>query len=182
MIYNPGKGNLVNTIQNQTINGIKNFTSVPTVNNQNVLISGQNSFQVRFNHNQMNMNNNTYFFSNLHGIDASTGSSTQRRMTMMQPCQARYASWSTYTVLAREQDSTTNQSTGYFVNNTTNESGIITTQLRHATNATLATFTGAITPPIDINFGDQVQIVLKVPNYATGMSGVNNAVDITFYN
>jgi len=173
--------NLVYNTGNQTISGVKNFASLLTVNNTGVLLSGQNSFQITFNHDEMNMNNNTFYFSNLHGLDASQGS-TQRRMTIMQPCQARYASWSTYTVLAREQDSTTNPSTGYFVNNTTNASGIITTQLRHALNATLATFTGAINPPVNVNFGDQVQLVLRVPNYIIGMTGVNNTVDVTFYN
>ena len=166
---------------NETISGVKNFTSTPTVNNTGVLLSGQNSFQKTFNHDVMNMNNNTYFFSNLHGLDASI-TSNQRRMIMMQSCQARYASWNTFTAVAREQDSINNPSTGYFVNNTTNVSGVITNQYRHAVNGTFYSFTGAINPPIDINFGDKVQIGLRVPNYTIGMSAVHNTVDITFFN
>jgi hypothetical protein len=169
------------TFGNQTISGVKTFATRPTVNGTGVLLSGQNTFHITFTHGQMDMNNNSYYFSTLQSLTAAQ-ITTRRRITMMQNCQARYACWSTFTLFAREQDSTTNPSTGYFVNNTTNESGIITTQLRHAGNGTLATFTGEITPPIDINFGDQVQLVLNVPNYTIGMSGVNNAVDVTFYN
>ena len=161
--------------------GVVALTNRPTVNGTGVLLSGQNTFVVSFTHDEMNMNNNSYFFSNLNGIDASTNKDT-RTMTMMQPCQARFAAWSTYTRVAREQDSTTNPSTGYFINNTTNTSGVITNQYRHAVNGTFYSFTGAINPPIDINFGDKVQIGLRVPNYTIGMSAVHNTVDITFFN
>jgi hypothetical protein len=172
------------TFGNQTISGVKTFASRPTVNGTGVLLSGEASagqgvFITTFTHDNTNMNNNTYHFANLQALDASV-ISTQRRVTMMQKCKAKYASWGTYTAVAREQDSTTNQSTGYFVNNTTNMSGIISTQIRHAANATLAIFTGEITPNIDINFGDRVQLILRVPNYIIGMTGVSNSVDVTF--
>jgi hypothetical protein len=167
------------TFDNQTISGVKTFASRPTVNDTGVLLSGEGVFITTFTHDNTNMNNNTYHFANLQALDASV-ISTQRRVTMMQKCKAKYASWGTYTSVAREQDSTTNQSTGYFVNNTTNMSGIISTQIRHAANGTLAIFTGEITPNIDINFGDRVQLILRVPNYIIGMSGVSNSVDVTF--
>jgi len=162
--------------------GYLNLDVRPFVNGTGVSLVGQEHgiFLSKFTHNNTNMNNNTYYFSDLGSLGASTASS-QRRSTLMQKCQARYATWSTYTVTAKENDSTNDFSTGYFINNTTNVSGIITTQLRHSDNQTLAVFTGAINPPVDINFGDQVQIALMVPNYETGMSGVNNSVDVTFF-
>lgn len=154
----------------------------PRVNGTGVSLIGEEHgiFLSKFTHNNTDMNNNAYYFSDLASLGASTDSS-QRKSTLMQKCQARYATWSTYTVTAKENDSTNDFSTGYFINNTTNVSGIITTQLRHSNNQTLAVFTGAINPPVDINFGDQVQIALMVPNYGTGMAGVNNSVDVTFF-
>jgi len=152
----------------------------PRLSNIVYTTGNQSVFTSTFTHINANMNNNTYYFSSLQALDPSTNTA-QRRTTMMQKCKATFASWSTYTTVAKEQDSTTSQSTGYFINNTTNTTGIISTQIRHTLNSTLATFTGAINPPININFGDQVQLALKVPNYATGMSGVTNSVDVTFF-
>jgi hypothetical protein len=161
-------------------NGNVSLTNRPTVNGTGVLLSGQGIFKSTFTHADTNMNNDTYYFANLYALNASVNK-TQRVNHIMQKCKAVFASWNTYTILAREQDSTINKCTGYFINNTTTTTGTISTQIRHTSNGTLATFTGAINPPIDINFGDQVQLALKVPSYATGMSGVINAVDVTFF-
>jgi hypothetical protein len=161
-------------------NGNVSLTNRPTVNGTGVLLSGQGIFKSTFAHADTNMNNDTYYFAHLYGLNASVNK-TQRVNHIMQKCKAVFASWDTYTILAREQDSTINKCTGYFINNTTTTTGTISTQIRHTLNGTLATFTGAINPPIDINFGDQVQLALKVPSYATGMSGVINAVDVTFF-
>ena len=131
------------------------------------------------------MNNDTYYFANLQNTPAidsyANDNISPLEVVMMQKCKAKYASWATYTLDAPEGDSITNPSTGYFINNTTNISGIISAQIRHETNAISTIFTGEITPNIDINFGDRVQIGLSVPNYATGMSGVGNVVDVTFF-
>jgi len=164
----------------KNIMGYLDFTDLGDINTKINSLTGQNTFVNTFSHDEMNMNNNTFYFSNLEGLDASPTSS-QRRSTFMRKCKAKYAAWSTYTVNAKENDSTSIFSTGYFINNTTSMTGTISTQIRHTVNSTLAVFTGEITPNIDINFGDQVQIALKVPNYGTGMSGVHNAVDVTFF-
>lgn len=170
--------NLIYNTGDQTISGIKTFDSTPNVNGTPFSLSGSNVFVVRFDHNITNMNNNTYFFSNLSNLGAST-TSAQRSMNFMQRGQARFASWNTYAT-GREQDSTNLFSSGYFVNNTTNISGLISDRIRHAANLSLYNFTGAIIPAVNVNFGDKVQIVFRVPNYTTGMSDTHNAVDVTF--
>lgn len=177
--FHVGGTTAARTIARIDSSGMNIVSGTFRVNDSGVLLEGRGVFTTTFTHDNTNMNNNTYYFSNLQALDASVNS-TQRRMSMMQKCKAKYASWGTYTAVAREQDSTTNPSTGYFVNNTTNMSGIISTQIRHPSNATLAIFTGEITPNIDINFGDRIQLAFRVPNYATGMSGVSNSVDVTF--
>lgn len=161
------------------------FNNRPTINGTGILLSGEHRFVSTFTHDHtnMNMNNDAYYFGNLQNvgaIESSFNNFLPIGVVMMQKCKAKYASWTTYTTGAIEGDSIINPSTGYFINNTTNMSGIISAQIRHETYLP-ATFTGEITPNIDINFGDRVQIGLSVPNYETGMSGVGNVVDITFF-
>ena len=160
-------------------NGTVYLTNRPMINGSGVALTGENIFLSRFNHDTSNMNNNIYYFSNLDNLGIST-SPNERKMTFMQKCQARYGAWHTYAT-GREQDSTSLFSTGYFVNTTTNQRGLISNTIRHSANLNLFTYTGLITPPVNVNFGDQVQIEFRVPNYVTGMSGVHNTVDITFF-
>lgn len=187
-----GKGFNIDTISGDAYFGgniqsnTATFNNRPTVNSTGILLSGEHRFVSTFahDHTNMNMNNDTYYFTNLQNfgaIDSLSNDLSQIEVVMMQKCKAKYASWVTYTTGTIEGDSITNPSTGYFINNTTNMSGIISAQIRHETNYFPATFTGEITPNIDINFGDRVQIGLSVPNYETGMSGVGNVVDVTFF-
>ena len=186
-----GKGFNIDTISGDAYFGgniqsnTATFNNRPTVNSTGILLSGEHRFVSTFTHDHtnMNMNNDAYYFGNLQNIGAiesSFNNFSPIGVVMMQKCKAKYASWTTYTTGVIEGDSITNPSTGYFINNTTNMSGIISAQIRHETYLP-TTFTGEITPNIDINFGDRVQIGLSVPNYETGMSGVGNVVDVTFF-
>lgn len=123
MIYNPGKGNLVNTSTNQTINGLKNFTSIPTVNNSGVVVSGQNPFIISVSTSTPNINlaNTLYYFA---GQGASySQSSTDRPIPILQSSTIKKAVY----ILQHVTPSTVTGTnvTGYVINTTKNLTGVI---------------------------------------------------------
>jgi len=162
--------------------GNVNLTNRPTVNGTGVLLSGQNSFTVYMQVTNSNpVNDNISYFNNLPG-----GPSTLRSSKIFQigeTCIARKASWNQY--LDTFTGIPNQNATGYFINVSTNRTGIISTVI-NATTAGISGFSyfGQIIPNIAVGETDYVVCGLKWGNYTPGFrpSGWRAGVNIYCYN
>jgi len=172
--------NLVYNTGNQTISGEKIFETRPTVNGTGVLLSGQNSFVINFQHAPWSSANNTnVYFSNINFSSFTPNTVADRRkIKIMQPCTAKYASWAHFTTT---KPTSAMGSTGYFVNITSGISGIINTSIYNNTSSILDVYSGEINPPVPVRFGDEVSCGWNIPNWGAPTNAVNS-VEVYFFN
>jgi len=177
MIYTPGKGNLVNTYTDQTINGLKNFTSTPTVNQQKLLLSGQNSFIINLFHSTDTQRVGYNYFGNVSAGTSDTRS--YRQFPVLESCVARRATW---TQQSPTPGSPALFSTGYFINASTDTTGIISTLLATPTPA-VTNYTVDFSSPIIISSGDFIVCSLFSPSYSVSFpAAMRNSVNLYCYN
>lgn len=145
--------NLVYNTGNQTISGVKNFSSLPKVNTTGVLLSGQNSFIMQASSSQSNFNdaNRMYFFMG-NGAGYTT-SRLDRPTPFLEACTVKKTSFQLNQAAASV---VANNVTGFFINTTKNLTGII--------------FSGVSTTS-DGNFYHYVNNNLNMP-FSEGDSGV----------
>jgi photosystem II stability/assembly factor-like uncharacterized protein len=151
-----------------------------TVNNTGVLLSGQNSFVINFQHAAWSSANNTnVYFSNINFSSFTPNTVADRRkIKIMQPCTAKYASWAHFTTA---KPTSAMGSTGYFVNITSGISGIINTSIYNNTSSILDVYSGEINPPVPVRFGDEVTCGWYVPNWGAPTNAINS-VEVYFFN
>ena len=178
MIYNPGKGNLVNTNTDQTIGGVKNFTSTPTVNNTPVLLSGRNSYVYNLvNSTDGQLVGNNYFGNLVMGFSPFE---ERRKFPMIQSGIVTKASWSQ---IVGTVGIPSLNSTGYFINtsSTPPQTGIISTTINSQTTTTPTHYIAEFNPPIRVASGDYIVCNLFGPAYSTTQPAlVRNSVNLYF--
>jgi hypothetical protein len=102
-----------------------------------------------------------------------------RKFPVIEDCVVKKAVWSqAHGTLGNPlQDST-----GYFINTTTNTTGIISTTINN-TSSSPTNYTATFSPPITISSGDYIVCSLFGPTYATTYPGsVRNSVHLYCYN
>ena len=137
-----------------------------------------NTFTINFQHTSDTLTAGNNFFGNY----ATTTSSTRANRTMIVPeaATARKATWSQL-VLATGNPSL--NSSGLFINATTNTTGIITSSINNQSITLVANYYGDINPPIAVSAGDRILCSIFCPTFATAFpSGVKNSVNVYFYN
>jgi hypothetical protein len=177
MIYNPGKGNLVNTNTNQTIDGLKNFTSTPTVNNRPVLLSGASSYVLNLvNSPDAQLVGHSYFGNLVMGFSPNE---ERRKFPMIQSGIVTKASWSQ---IVGTTGIPSLNSTGYFINtsSTPPQTGIISTTINSQTTTTPTHYTVDFNPPIRVASGDFIVCSLFGPTFSTQPAIVRNSVNLYF--
>ena len=185
------QNNVAFTTGNQTISGVKNFTSRPTVNGTGVLLSGSTPFVLTYGHPRDNTTSGDvrrYFGPPLDIGPVSLGSNEKRRSRILEDCFLREVSWA---VIARDNFPTpSNAMTGYFKNFGNNPLGndsSVGNQVTPAIN--LPTIneiynysTGNLNIPV--KSGDYVSFYYQT-NYTPGSnnlaSGLAVSVDAYFY-
>ena len=172
--------NLVYNTGNQTISGVKNFTSRPTVNGTGVLLSGQNSFIINLYNTSDTQAAGHNYFGNLAASFSSTAGGTNRRFPVLESCVVRKATW---TQINGTVGNPSQNSTGYFINTTTNTTGIISTVINTQNTSTPTHYIAEFSPPITISTGDFIVCSLFGPTYATTFPAtVRNSVNLYCYN
>jgi hypothetical protein len=163
-------------------NSAINFSNRPTVNNTGVLLSGQNSFTVFMQATNSNpSNDNISYFNNIPGGPATV--IDNKKFQIGEKCVARKASWNHY--LDTFTGIPNQNATGYFINVTTQSTGVISTGINANTFGTSGfSYVSEITPNIAVNETDYVVCGLKWGNYTLGSrpSGWRVGVNIYCYN
>jgi hypothetical protein len=156
------------------------FTNRPTVNNTGVLLSGQNSFIINlFNTSDTQAAGHNYF-GNIAAAFNATAGGVNRRFPVLEPCVVRKASWTQYNQTIGNPSL---NSTGYFINTTTNITGIISTGINTQNTNTPTHYIAEFSPPITISTGDFIVCSLFGPTYATAFPAlVRNSVNLYCYN
>jgi hypothetical protein len=162
--------------------GVVALTNRPTVNGTGVLLSGENTFTVFMQVTNSNpANDSISYFNNLPG-----GPSTVLANKIFQigeKCVARKASWHQY--LDTFTGIPNQNATGYFINVTTQSTGVISTVINANTFGTSGfSYVSQITPNIAVNETDYVVCGLRWGNYTLGFrpSGWRAGVNIYCYN
>jgi hypothetical protein len=165
---------------NQTISGIKNFTNPPTVNNTGVLLSGQNSFIINLFNTSDTQSAGHNYFGNIAAAFNATAGGVNRRFPVLESCAVRRATWTQFN---QTVGSPSLNSTGYFINTTTNTTGIISTVINTQSTSTPTHYIAEFSPPITISTGDFIVCSLFGPTYATTFPAtVRNSVNLYCYN
>jgi hypothetical protein len=173
---------VVYSIGDQTISGVKTFASSPTVNGTGFLLSGQNSFTIFMQVTNSNPTNDTISYFN--GIPGGPSIVIDnKKFQIGEKCIAKKASWHQY--LDTFTGIPNQNATGYFINVTTQSTGIISTTINATTFGTSGfSYVGQITPNIAVDETDYVVCGLKWGNYTLGSrpSGWRVAANIYCYN
>jgi len=158
------------------------FTNLPTVNNTGVLLSGQNSFTIFMQVTNSNPTNNVIsYFNNL-----PSGPSINidyKKFQIGEKCIAKKASW--YQYLDTFTGIPNQNATGYFINVSTESTGVISTIINANTFGNSGfSYIGPITPNVQVNEADYVVCGLRWGNYTLGFrpSGWRAGVNIYCYN
>lgn len=169
--------NIVYNTGDQTISGVKNFSSRPTVNNTGVLLTGQNCFIINLFHSTDTQRVGHNYFGN---VSAGTSNNRgHRQFPVLESCVAKKASWTQQSPSAGNPPLV---STGYFINATTNTTGIISTVLA-TPNDFVTNYTADFSPSIIISSGDFIVCSLFGPSYSASFPGsVRNSVNLYCYN
>jgi hypothetical protein len=173
-------GSAVLTYGNQNINGIKNFSSTPTVNNTGVLLQGQNSFIITLYNTSDTQAAGHNYFGNMANSMNGAADGANRRFPVLESCVVRRASWTQFNTTIGNPSL---NSTGYFINTTTSKTGIISTTINTQSTSAPTHYTAEFSPPIAISTGDYIVCSLFGPTYATTFpAGQRNTVNIYCYN
>jgi hypothetical protein len=176
-------GNTYATITSLTSNYVNKtngqFTNLPSVNGTGVLLSGQNGFIINLYNTSDTQNAGHNYFGNLPATFSVTAGGVNRRFPILQSCVVRKATW---TQFPGTYGNPSQNSTGYFINATTNTTGIISTTI-NTQSATPTHYIAEFSPPIIISNGDYIVCSLFGPTYATTYPGtVRNTVNLYCYN
>ena len=178
--------NVVYTTGNQNINGIKDFGSRPTVNNTGVLLIGETAppksgfFILNFGHtsDQPTVSSHNYFAANSLGFNGTNAN--RRYIQVLEKGTAIKASWQH--IAGTTLPSPALNSTGYFINVTTNTLGVINVSILSNSTNIPNNFTGTITPQVPFNVGDFVVCSLFTPTFTGIPVGVRDTVNVYCYN
>jgi len=160
------------------ISGGVSLTNRPTVNGTGVLLQGQNSFIINLYNTSDTQSAGHNYFGNLSvGFDPNINN---RRFPVLEACIVKKATWSQFNGTV---GSPSLNSTGYFINTTTNVTGIISTTINNQNATTPNHYIADFSPPITISTGDYIACSLFGPNYTiTFPATVRNSVNLYCYN
>jgi hypothetical protein len=165
-----------------TESGLNLVSGNLTVNNTGVLLNGQNSFTIFMQVTNSNPANDAIsYFNNLPGGPSSIASN--KMFQIGERCVARKASWNQY--LDTFTGIPNQNATGYFINVSTQSTGVISTIINANTFGNSGfSYIGPITPNVTVNETDYVVCGLKWGNYTVGFrpSGWRAGVNIYCYN
>ena len=152
------------------------------VNNTGVLLTGQNTFTVFMQVTNSNpANDSISYFNNIPG--GPTTVVANKIFQIGEKCIAKKAAWNQY--LDTFTGVPNQNATGYFINVSTQSTGVISTVINANTFGTSGfSYVSQITPNIAVNETDYVVCGLKWGNYTVGLrpSGWRAAVNIYCYN
>jgi hypothetical protein len=153
-----------------------------TVNNTGVLLNGQNSFTIFMQVTNSNPTNNAIsYFNNL--PSGPSININNKKFQIGEKCIAKKASW--YQYLDTFTGIPNQNATGYFINVSTESTGVISTIINANTfGASGFSYIGPITPNVQVNEADYVVCGLRWGNYTLGFrpSGWRAGVNIYCYN
>lgn len=160
------------------ISGGVSLTNRPTVNGTGVLLQGQNSFIINLYNTSDTQSAGHNYFGNLSvGFDPNINN---RKFPVLEACIVKKATWSQFNGTV---GSPSLNSTGYFINTTTNVTGIISTTINTQNATTPNHYIADFSPPITISTGDYIACSLFGPNYTiTFPATVRNSVNLYCYN
>jgi hypothetical protein len=151
-----------------------------TVGGTGVLLSGKNSFIINLYNTSDTQGIGNNFFGSAAVAFSSTASGVNRRFPIIESCVVRRATW---TQFVGTTGSPSLDSTGYFINTTTNTTGIISTVINTQSTTAPTHYIAEFSPPITISSGDYIVCNLFGPTYATTFPAtVRNSVNLYCYN
>jgi len=168
------------------ITGNVSLNTRPTVNGSGVLLVGEaaassnNFFVLSFDHTSDQPaigGGHNYFAPGNLGFNAS--GPNRRYIQVLESGTARKASWQH--IAGTSLPSPALNSTGYFINATTNTLGVISTSILSTNTNIPNNFTGLITPPVPLNIGDFVVCSLFTPAFTINPSGLRDTVRVYCY-
>jgi len=137
-----------------------------------------NTFTINFQHTSDLLSAGNNFFGNYATITSTTRAS--RTLIVPEAATARKATWSQLVLVTGNPGL---NSSGLFINATTNTTGIISSSINNQSITLAANYYGDINPPITVSAGDQIVCSIFCPTFATAFpSGVKNSVNVYFYN
>jgi hypothetical protein len=156
------------------------FTNLPSVNGTGILLSGQNSFIITLYNTSDTQSAGHNYFGNIAASCSQTAGGINRRFPVLESCVVKKASWTQY---HQTTGNPTQNSTGYFINTTTNTTGIISTIINTQSTNTPTHYTAEFSPPIAISAGDYIVCSLFGPTYANAYpASARNTVNLYCYN
>ena len=172
------------------ITGNVSLNTRPTVNGSGVLLIGEaasstivssnNFFVLSFDHTSDQPaigGGHNYFAAGNLGFNSS--SSNRRHIQVLETGTARKATWQH--IAGTTLPSPALNSTGYFINTTTNTFGVISTSILSTNTNIPNNFSGLITPPVQLNVGDFVVCSLYTPAFTINPTGLRDTVRIYCY-
>ena len=162
------------------ITGVNLSSYVTTSQTGNFLSIGQNSFIITLhNTNDTQAAGHNYFGNIAAGFNSAAGG-VNRRFPVLESCVVKKASWTQYN---QTIGSPSLNSTGYFINTTTNTTGTISTIINTQSTSSVTNYIAEFSPPIIISNGDYIVCSLFGPTYATTYpASVRNTVNLYCYN
>jgi hypothetical protein len=137
-----------------------------------------NTFTMFFFHDSHAMSAGHNFFGNYQTITSTAR--TSRGVVVPETAVARKATWNQ---LLTTTGNLTSNATGYFINATTNTTGVISTVINAQSTTVPVNYYGDINPPVPVSGGDLVLCSFFCPTYSTTFpAGVKNSVNVYFYN
>jgi hypothetical protein len=137
-----------------------------------------NSFTMFFFHDSQTMSAGHNYFGNYQTITSATRGA--RGVVAPEAAVARKATWGQ---LLTAVGNPSLNATGYFINATTNTTGIISTVINVQSTTIPGNYYGDINPAISVSAGDLVLCSFFCPTYATTFpTAVKNSVNVYFYN
>jgi hypothetical protein len=163
------------TFGNQTISGVKNFSSTPTVNNTGVLLTGQNIFVLQGGTTQSNTSVGDNYIGLAGGNIGYSNTSASRRVVILENCVARKAS---ITLQQEAAGNAVSNITGSIVNFTQGLTGIISTTIASNNNNNFINFSNS-NLNLPFSAGDNVGVLIHSQLVITGLRAMAN---VYFYN
>jgi hypothetical protein len=137
-----------------------------------------NTFTMFFFHDSQTMVAGHNYFGNYQTVTSTAR--TSRGVVVPETAVARKATWNQ---LLTTTGNLTSNATGYFINATTNTTGVISTVINAQSTTVPVNYYGDINPVVPVSAGDLVLCSFFCPIYSTTFpAGVKNSVNVYFYN
>ena len=171
------------------ITGSVSLNTRPTVNGSGVLLIGEaassvissnNFFVLSFDHTSdqpTSGGGHNYFAAGNLGFNSA--GANRRYIQVLETGTARKATWQH--IAGTSLPSPALNSTGYFINVTTNTLGVISTSILSNNTNIPNNFSGLINPPVPLNMGDYVVCSLYTPVFTINPSGLRDTVRVYCY-